>query len=154
MKNGYNYDAISNTVTISSTFAKKASQVGSEEYEIMLKLRKDYPNLKVMKEEKTGNAQLTYKKMEDFINMHRNKDGLLKAFKSAKTLSKFHSMPYTFVMKWFNETFPYFDGGNYTTDEDGFIVEKPAEKKKESPDAGPQKAAETTPGLSIVANAG
>ena len=148
MKNGYNYDAINNTVTISSTFAKKASQVGSEEYEIMLKLRKDYPNLKVMKEEKTGNAQLTYKKMEEFINMHRNKDGLLKAFKSAKTLSKFHSMPYTFVKNWFNETFPYFDGGNYTTDEDGFIVEKPNEKKEKSPEDKPQEA--VTPELSVV----
>ena len=148
MKNGYNYDAISNTVTISNTFAKKASQVGSEEYEIMLKLRKDYPNLKVMKEEKTGNAQLTYKKMEDFINMHRNKDGLLKAFKSAKTLSKFHSMPYTFVKNWFNETFPYFDGGNYTTDGDGFIVEKPTEKKEEPSETKPQETA--TPELSVV----
>ena len=147
MKNGYNYDAINNTVKISNTFAKKASQVGSEEYEIMLKLRKDYPNLKVIKEEKTGNAQLTYKKMEDFINMHRNKDGLLKAFKSAKTLSKFHSMPYTFVMKWFNETFPYFDGGNYTTDGDGFIVEKPTKKKEETHKNKAQEDATSEPAV-------
>ena len=148
MKNGYNYDAISNTVTISSTFAKKASQVGSEEYEIMLKLRKDYPNLKVMKEEKTGNAQLTYKKMEEFIKLHRNNDELLKAFKGARTLSKFHSMPYTFVKSWFAKTFPYFEGGNYTTDADGYIVETPAEKKEKSPDAEPQEAA--APELSVV----
>jgi hypothetical protein len=140
MKNGYNYDAISNTVTISASFAKKASKVGSEEYEIMLKLRKDNPNLKVMKEEKTGNAQLTYKKMEEFIGMHRNKDELLKAFKGAKTLSKFHSMPYTFVKNWFTKTFPYFEGGNYMTDADGYIVETPAEKKEESSESESQKA--------------
>ena len=122
MKTGYNYDAITNTVTITASFAKKASQVGSEEYEIMLKLRKDYPSLKVVKEEKTGNAQLTYKKMEEFITMHRNKDDLLKAFKGAKTLSKFHSMPYTFVKNWFTKIFPYYENGNYELDVDGFIV--------------------------------
>lgn len=123
MKTGYNYDAINNTVTISASFAKKASQVGSAEYNIMLKLRKDYPNLKVVKEEKTGKAQLTYKTMEEFINLHRNKDELLKAFASAKTLSKFHSMPFTFVKAWFEKTFPYFKDGSYEMDAEGFIVE-------------------------------
>ena len=123
MKTGYNYDAINNTVTISASFAKKASQVGSAEYDIMLKLRKDYPNLKVVKEEKTGKAQLTYKTMEEFINLHRNKDELLKAFASAKTLSKFHSMPFTFVKAWFEKTFPYFKDGSYEMDAEGFIVE-------------------------------
>ena len=132
MKTSYNYDAITNTVTISTPFAKKASQVGSEEYEIMLKLRKDYPNLKVMKEEKTGKAQLTYKTMEDFIKLHRNKDELLKAFNSAKTLSKFHSMPFSFVKDWFMRTFPYYKTGNYEMDQDGFVVEvKPQAQKDE-----------------------
>ena len=131
MKNGYNYDAINNTVTISAAFAKKASQVGSEEYETMLKLRKDYPNLKVMKEEKTGNAQLTYKKMEEFINLHRNKDELKKAFEGAKTLSKFHSMPYTFVKDWFLKSFPYFQNGNYEMDADGYIVMTPLVEAKD-----------------------
>ena len=123
MKTGYNYDAINNTVTISAAFAKKASQVGSAEYDIMLKLRKDNPNLKIEKEVKTGKAQLTYKTMEEFIKLHRNNDELLKAFASAKTLSKFHSMPFTFVKAWFEKTFPYFKDGSYEMDEEGFIVE-------------------------------
>ena len=123
MKTGYNYDAINNTVTISASFAKKASQVGSAEYDIMLKLRKDYPNLKVVKEEKTAKKQLTYKEMAEFISLHRNKDELMKAFESAKTLSKFHSMPFTFVKAWFEKTFPYFKDGSYEMDSEGFIVE-------------------------------
>ena len=132
MKTSYNYDAITNTVTISAPFAKKASQVGSEEYEIMLKLRKDYPNLKVVKEEKTGKAQLTYKTMEEFIKLHRNEVDLLKAFNSAKTLSKFHSMPFSFVKDWFMRTFPYYKTGNYEMDQDGFVVEvKPQAQKDE-----------------------
>ena len=134
MKNGYNYDAISNTVTISASFAKKASQVGSEEYEIMLKLRKDYPNLKVMKEEKTGKAQVTYKMMEDFIRLHRDSDALLKEFAGAKTLSKFHSMPFTFVKNWFLKTFPYYGKEDaYTLDAEGKIKVLPQEKPADAP---------------------
>ncbi len=123
MKTGYNYDAITNTVTITASFAKKASQVDSEEYEIMRKLRKDYPSLKVVREEKVGKAQLTYKMMEEFINLHRNSVELMNAFKGAKTLSKFHSMPFSFVKAWFEKTFPYYKDGNYEMDADGFIVE-------------------------------
>ena len=123
MKTGYTFDSITNTVTISASFAKKASQVGSAEYDIMLKLRKDYPNLKVVKEEKTAKKQLTYKEMADFISLHRNSDELMKAFESAKTLSRFHSMPFTFVKAWFEKTFPYFKDGNYKMDAEGCIVE-------------------------------
>ena len=111
MKTGYTFDPITNILTISAPFAKKASQVGSAEYDIMLKLRKDYPTLKVQREEKTKKEQLTYKEMEAFINLHRNKVDLLNAFKGAKTLSKFHSMPYSFVKGWFTKQFPYFGNG-------------------------------------------
>ena len=132
MKTGYNYDAINNTVTISASFAKKASQVGSAEYDIMLKLRKDYPNLKVVKEEKIGKAQLTYKTMEEFIRLHRDSAELLNEFAGAKTLSKFHSMPFTFVKKWFENQFPYFKEGNYELDEEGKIKVLPL-KEKDAP---------------------
>ncbi len=124
MKNGYNYDVMSNTLTISESFAKKASKVGTAEYEIILKLRKDYPALKVQKEEK-GNAskQITFKTMEDFIGAHRNATELKEQFNGVRKLAKFHSMPYLFVKNWFEETFPYFKDGNYTLDKNGFIVD-------------------------------
>lgn len=124
MKNGYNYDVMSNTLTISESFAKKASKVGTAEYEIMLKLRKDYPSLKIQKEEK-GNApkQITFKTMESFINAHRNATELKVQFDGIRKLAKFHSMPYLFVKNWFEETFPYFKDGNYALDKDGFIVD-------------------------------
>lgn len=136
MKTGYTFDQTTNTVTISSPFAKKASQVGTAEYNILLKLRKDNPNLKIEKEVKTGKAQLTYKTMEEFIKLHRNSTELLKAFNGAKTLSKFHSMPFTFVKKWFEDTFSYYKDGNYEMDKDGFVVAtKPSEKKEEEEDS-------------------
>ncbi len=124
MKNGYNYDVMSNTLTISESFAKKASKVGTAEYEIMLKLRKDYPSLKIQKEEKgKASKQITFKTMEDFINAHRNATELKTQFNGIRKLAKFHAMPYLFVKNWFEETFPYFKDGNYTLDKDGFIVD-------------------------------
>ena len=147
MKTGYNYDAINNTVTISASFAKKASQVGSAEYDIMLKLRKDYPNLKVVKEEKTGKAQITYKTMEEFIALHRNSAELLNEFAGAKTLSKFHSMPFTFVKKWFENKFPYFKEGNYEMDAEGKIRVLPLEKKD-----APTAATDPVQSLEVLKN--
>ena len=133
MKTGYNFDQTTNTVTISSSFAKKASQIGTPEYDILLKLRKDNPNLKIEKEVKTGKPQLTYKTMEEFINLHHNKVELKNEFDNAKTLSRFHSMPFSFVKAWFEKTFPYFKDGNYEMDAEGCIVEvKPSEKAEEN----------------------
>ena len=124
MKNGYNYDVLNNTLTISESFAKKASKVGTAEYEILLRLRKDYPSLKIQKEEKgKASKQITFKMMEDFINAHRNATELKVQFNGVRKLAKFHSMPYLFVKEWFEDTFPYFKDGNYTLDKDGFIVD-------------------------------
>ncbi len=134
MKTGYNFDQITNTVTISAPFAKKASQVGTPEYDILLKLRKDNPNLKIEKEVKTGKAQLTYKTMEEFIRLHRDSEALLKEFVGAKTLSKFHSMPFTFVKNWFLKTFPYYGKEDaYTLDAEGKIKVLPQEKPADAP---------------------
>ena len=65
MKNGYNFDALNNTLTISASFAKKASKVGSLEYNIILKLRKDFPDLTIQQEAKEeGKKSITYTQME------------------------------------------------------------------------------------------
>ena len=52
MINGYKYDAMTNTLTISASFARKASKVGSPEYDLILKLRRDNPGVTIQKEEK------------------------------------------------------------------------------------------------------
>ena len=73
MMNGYNFDALNNTLTISNSFAKKASKVGSLEYKVILKLRHDFPNLTIVREEKKeGKKNITFAQMEDSIALHRN----------------------------------------------------------------------------------
>ena len=123
MMNGYNFDALNNTLTISASFAKKASKVGSPEYNTILKLRHDFPNLTIQQEEKKeGKKNLTYAKMEDFMNMHRNSKELRETFERVKKLSRIQPMPYKYVKSWFDNRFPYYsDEPNF--DNEGYVIE-------------------------------
>ena len=124
MKNGYNFDALKNTLTISASFAKKASKVGSLEYNIILKLRKDFPDLTIQQEaKKEGKKGINYTQMEDFIAMHRNKDELKAEMDKVRKLSRIQPMPYKYVKTWFENRFPYFSDDQPTFDADGFVVD-------------------------------
>ncbi len=121
--NGYNFNALNNTLTISASFAKKASKVGSPEYCVIMKLRKDFPDLTIQQEaKKEGKKGLTYAQMEDFIAMHRNADNLKAQFEKVKRLSRVQPMPYKYVKTWFDNRFPYFSD-QPTFDADGFVVD-------------------------------
>ena len=68
-------------MTISASFAKKASKVGSLEYNIILKMRRDFPNLTIQQEaKKEGKKGLSFGQMEDFIALHRNAKELTAKF--------------------------------------------------------------------------
>ena len=123
MNNGYNYDALNNTLTISASFAKKASKVGSLEYNAILKLRRDFPNLTIQQEaKKEGKKSITFAQMETFIDRHRNKDELLKLFNNVRKLSRVQPMPYKYVKTWFENKFPYYCE-QPTFDADGFVID-------------------------------
>lgn len=123
MMNGYTFDALNNTLTISAPFAKKASKVGSPEYCIILKLRTDFPDLTIQQEaKKEGKKGLTYAQMETFIAMHREAKDLKAQFEKVKKLSRVQSMPYKYVKTWFDNRFPYFSD-QPTFDADGFVID-------------------------------
>ena len=123
MTNGYTFNALDNTLTISASFAKKASRVGSPEYSIILKLRRDFPNLTIQQEaKKEGKKALNYHKMEEFIGMHRDANELLALFEKVKKLSHIQPMPYKYVRTWFEDRFPYYSD-QPTFDDDGFVVD-------------------------------
>ena len=122
MKNGYNFNALKNTLTISASFAKKASKVGSLEYNIILKLRKDFPDMTIQQEaKKEGKKGLTFGQMEDFIALHRNAEELKSLFEKVKKLSRVQPMPYKYVKTWFEDRFPYYSD-QPTFDADGFVI--------------------------------
>lgn len=123
MKNGYNFDAFTNTLTVSASFAKKASRVGSLEYNTILKLRRDFPDLTIRQEEKKeGKKGISFAQMEGFIGMHRNAEERLKTFEQVKKLSRVQAMPYKYVKSWFEDNYPYFSD-QPTFDADGYVVD-------------------------------
>lgn len=62
---GYSYDAISNTLTMTAAFAKKASQLNTPEYHIVRQLRLDNPGMKI---EKSAAKDPTYRPLNNYAN--------------------------------------------------------------------------------------
>ena len=127
MMTGYNYDAITNTLTMTASFAKKASQLNTPEYNTVRQLRLDNPGMKIEKAiRKTPSNQpmnATFAQMEGFIAKCANSEERLDVFEKIKALSKIQASPYAYVRKWFLENY-----ANYTEDPEfdanGFVIVK------------------------------
>ena len=124
---GYSYDAISNTLTMTATFAKKASQLNTPEYNIVRQLRNYNPGMKIEKSVAKAPTNrplnITFAKMEDFIALCRDKEDRLKEFKKVKALSAIQASPYKYVKTWFLNNY-----ANYSEqpefDADGYVIVK------------------------------
>ena len=146
---GYSFDPITNVVTCSESFLKKASRLNSPEYLVLKQFRTEIPCLKIEKgEKKNGNRPLniTFAKMEEYIKNCRDGETRLEAFKKVKSLSKIQSSPYQYVRTWFLDNY-----ANYseqpTFDADGFVIvktksEMEAEKKAQEEAETAQTVAE------------
>ena len=124
---GYSYDPISNTMTMTAAFAKKASQLNTPEYHIVRQLRNDNPAMKIEKSEAKAPSNrplnITFKKMGEYIAQCRDSKDRLEAFKKVKALSKIQASPYKYVKTWFLNNY-----ANYSEqpefDADGFVLVK------------------------------
>ena len=112
MKKGYEIDFTTNTLYMNYKFAKATKEYGTEEYKILQNIRKDLPNIKVVKragrKQTSCNAskRLTYKNMQDYIMAQENHEQLLASFLLARIESKCAKSPYAFVRDWFIKQFP------------------------------------------------
>ncbi len=106
-----------NTLTMDRTFAKKASVVGSEEYNLLQAARRDYPTYDVKTRQIKRNtakecyAGLTYEYMRKYIS-HKESDEtrgtVLAQFDELITISQCHSKGkrYPTIKKWFLDNYP------------------------------------------------
>ena len=120
--NSYNFDILTNTLTITKDFARKASQLNTPEYKTLLQFRNDNPNLKIVLREgaKAQNGSgITFKQMEAFIKQCRDSESRLELYERVKALSKVQRSPYKYVKDWFLTNYanysenPEFDADNY-----------------------------------------
>lgn len=124
---GYSYDALTNTLSLTTSFAKKASQLNTPEYKILLQLRLDNPGMKIEKATPKASSNrpvsIPFAKMEGFIAQCPNSQERLAAFNKVKALSKIQTSPYAYVRTWFLDNYAnYSDQPEF--DADGFVVVK------------------------------
>ena len=124
----YRIDFTKMTLTMTADFADKAYDPTTEEYEILTRLQRDFPRLRVVRKThrspKTANPAkgLTYERMEKYINLHENADELLDLFQKVQSAGR----GYTYVKAWFIKQFPNYK--NVPDFKDGKLrVVKPVE---------------------------
>ena len=109
---GYEIDFTTNTLYMNYKFAEASTEYGTPEYKLLQNIRKDLPNIKMVKRAgrntKTCNVnkRLTYKNMQEYIRVQENAEQLLASFMLARIESKCAPSPYAFVRDWFVKQFP------------------------------------------------
>ena len=121
----FQFDVISQTLTITAQFAKMMNDPESDEYKLVMRFRQDFPNLTITKKThksathcttKSGEKfncnqfkNLTYDRMEKFISALPQSESYLREYSFVKDFaSAIQTNGYTLVRKWFVAQFPEF----------------------------------------------
>ena len=106
-----------NTIEMTKTYAKLASQYGTEQYKALQNVRRDYPTYRIVtvsrKNEKPEFKGLTYKFMKNYIKGHDDENqskmseflDLTAKSEEAKNMG-IEAQSYAQVKKWFLMSFP------------------------------------------------
>lgn len=112
MKNTLKINHENRTLVMDRTFAKAASFVGSNEYNLLQEARRDYPEYQVItraikkKEDKESYRGLTYQYMENYIATHANAARIMEEYKELRLQAECHSIRYPNIKKWFLAMYP------------------------------------------------
>ena len=119
----FSFDVVSQTLTITAKFDKMMNDTKSDEYKLVQRFRKDFPNLTIAKKThksatsyttKSGEKfncnqfkNLTYDRMEKFISALPKNEGYLREYLFVKNFaSAIQHNGYALVRKWFVAQFP------------------------------------------------
>ena len=110
MKKGYKIDFTMGTVTMTKAFSRQAEIYGSDAYSLIIKLRKDFPNMRFITRtppKRKCPDRLTYNNMLTFIQCQNNADTFVKQFNQACEIAKGQGgNAYQNTRNWFLSTFP------------------------------------------------
>ena len=116
-KAGYKVEHETMTIICSNAFLKKASKVGTPEYNALLKARHDFPDYTVeANEPKKAVAKMSTKGLtREFMELYIvNKFGMesqdYKSFESMRNLCNDTKNSYMAMRKWFTTRYPDWDG--------------------------------------------
>ena len=96
-------------IIVTKSFLKEAGVIGSEAYEILVRMRQDLPDYQIVPREITKKpgkktyGKLTYKVMGEFIEAQEedNAPAVLAEFERVQQLSKIQAGSYAYVKTWF-----------------------------------------------------
>ena len=123
--NTYKVDFVANTITITAAFAKAMNDPTSAEYKIIAQIRKDFPEMEIIRkthktpskyQTKTGEKfncnqfkNLTYKNMETFIMGLPSAEAYMEEYLFLKNYAaEVQTNGYTIIRRWFVAQFPEF----------------------------------------------
>ena len=123
--NTYKIDFAANTITITADFAKAMNDPSSAEYQIVAQVRKDFPEMRIIRkthktpakyQTKTGEKfncnqfkNLTYKNMETFIMGLPAAEAYMNEYLFLKNYAaEVQTNGYTIIRRWFVAQFPDF----------------------------------------------
>ena len=123
--NTYKVDFVANTITITAAFAKAMNDPTSAEYKIIAQIRKDFPEMEIIRkthktpskyQTKTGEQfncnqfkNLTYKNMETFITGLPAAEAYMNEYLFLKNYAaEVQTNGYTIIRRWFVAQFPDF----------------------------------------------
>jgi len=128
-------------IRLPKAFAKASGKYGSEEYILLLEMKKDMPNYEVIvettrKQPKDNYKGLTYDYMERYIKEKPNHENILKKFNELRGISTEYEAimkkaSYLQVKKWFLTTFPEIDEYKNERKETWEVIDKKAKELKE-----------------------
>ena len=123
--NTYKVDFVANTITITAAFSKAMNDPTSAEYKIIAQIRKDFPEMEIIRkthktpskyQTKTGEKfncnqfkNLTYKNMETFIMGLPAAEAYMEEYLFLKNYAaEVQTNGYTIIRRWFVAQFPDF----------------------------------------------
>lgn len=113
-------DFLSNTLSLTKSFYKKACKVGSPEYKELREAISENPDYEIKvitNENKNSHKNLTFKRMVDYIKTQANSEDNLRTMERVMLIADAKGAKYPLTKKWFLETFPEYQENSVSESE-------------------------------------
>ena len=141
---GCSYNPMTNTLSLSESFVKKASRLGTAEYKMVLQYQKDHPDLKMVQMEKKNPEHkrdtVTYTRMEKTIKRCRDSEARMKQYERMRTWAEIQDAPFLKLKAWFLNNYANYNSMD-DIDEEGFFIPKTKAEVKAEAEKKAQEAA-------------
>ena len=129
---GCSYNPMTNTLSLSESFVKKASRLGTAEYKMVLQYQKDHPGLEIVELKKDNEHKrdtVTYTRMEQTIKRCRDSEARMKQYERMRTWAEIQDASFLKLKAWFLNNYANYDSMD-DIDEEGFFIPKTKEQVK------------------------